>query len=129
MFTRSLKDLSRSDIAIAGGKGASLGEMLGAGIAVPAGFVVLARAWDYFLQETRLSREIDAILRQAGTEDINRLMKASEAIQAMIFEKKMPANIAGEIQDQFRKLKTKYVAVRSSATGEDSSSAAWAGQL
>ena len=37
--------------------------------------------------------------------------------------------IAGEIQKFFKKLKAEFVAVRSSATAEDSSSVAWAGQL
>ncbi len=41
----------------------------------------------------------------------------------------MPEDIAKEIQKFFKNLNLKYVAVRSSATAEDSASAAWAGQL
>ncbi|MGB5019050.1 MAG: PEP/pyruvate-binding domain-containing protein, partial [Candidatus Moraniibacteriota bacterium] len=41
----------------------------------------------------------------------------------------MPEDIAREILDNFKKLDARFVAVRSSATAEDSASAAWAGQL
>lgn len=40
--------ISKKDVKIAGGKGASLGEMSQAGLPVPSGFVVLARAFDDF---------------------------------------------------------------------------------
>lgn len=39
---RNFDRLSKGDANIAGGKGASLGEMTSAGIPVPPGFVVLA---------------------------------------------------------------------------------------
>ena len=48
MCIKSIKQLGKNDVAIAGGKGASLGEMTKAGIPVPPGFVVLASAFDKF---------------------------------------------------------------------------------
>src|SRR3989338_3707386 len=54
---------------------------------------------------------------------------ASKKINALILNAEMPEDIAGEIRKFFKKLKSKFVAVRSSATAEDSSAAAWAGQL
>ncbi|MCX6813860.1 MAG: hypothetical protein NT078_01395, partial [Candidatus Azambacteria bacterium] len=92
-YTFNFKQLSKDNTAIAGGKGASLGEMTKYKFPVPAGFVVSASAFDKFYGFT------------------------------------FPESLAKEILAEFRKLKTKYVAVRSSATTEDSSSAAWAGQL
>jgi len=61
--------------------------------------------------------------------EIHTVENASKKIKALILGMKMPKNIAEEIQKFFRKLNIKYVAVRSSATAEDSASAAWAGQL
>ena len=58
MFTKTFKEISKKDVGIAGGKGASLGEMSGAGIPVPPGFVVLAEAFDRFLEETDLGVDI-----------------------------------------------------------------------
>jgi len=55
--------------------------------------------------------------------------RASEEIQTLILGEKMPKDISAEIHSRFKILDSKYVAVRSSATAEDSSTAAWAGQL
>jgi phosphoenolpyruvate synthase/pyruvate phosphate dikinase len=54
---------------------------------------------------------------------------ASEKIQQLILNAKMPEDIASDIQKHFDQLGAPYVAVRSSATAEDGASAAWAGQL
>jgi len=54
---------------------------------------------------------------------------ASAKIQALILNAKMPDDIATTVQDFYKKLDAQFVAVRSSATAEDSASAAWAGQL
>ncbi len=123
------KNLNKSDTAIAGGKGASLGEMTQAGISVPFGFVILSSAFEKFLEETDLNVEIDAVIDSVNHKEIHTVENASEKIQALILEAEMPRDIAEEIQKFFKILDTKYVAVRSSATAEDSASAAWAGQL
>jgi pyruvate, water dikinase len=129
MFIKTFKQLSKNDVSIAGGKGASLGEMTKAGIPVPFGFVILASAFERFIEETDIDIEIDAQLKKVNHQNINSVEEASEAIRGLISKAEMPKDIAKLIQEQFKKLKAKYVAVRSSATAEDSSSAAWAGQL
>ncbi len=121
--------LGVKDVAFAGGKGASLGEMTRAGISVPPGFVILASAFEKFLEETDLNVEIDAILDSVNHKEIHTVENASEKIKALILGAEMPDDIAKEIQKFFKNLNSKFVAVRSSATAEDSSSAAWAGQL
>lgn len=128
-YTKTFKEINKADIAIAGGKGASLGEMTHAGIPVPPGFVVTAQAFDEFLKVTDLSVELDAILDQVNHEVIHEVDDASEKIKALILGKEMPPAMAAEITAAFKKLDAKFVAVRSSATSEDSASAAWAGQL
>ena len=52
MFIKTFKQLSCKDVGEAGGKGASLGEMSSVKLPVPQGFVVLATAFDRFLEET-----------------------------------------------------------------------------
>jgi phosphoenolpyruvate synthase/pyruvate phosphate dikinase len=123
------KQLSKLDTQIAGGKGASLGEMTNAGIPVPPGFVVLSKAFEQFLAKTDLNVEIEAILRAVDNQKIHTVENASEKIQLLILEAKMPEDIGKEIQKNFKKLNAKLVAVRSSATAEDGAQAAWAGQL
>ncbi len=129
MFTKPFTQISKHDANIAGGKGASLGEMTQAGIPVPSGFVVLADAFEQFLKETDLNVEIDSILHTVNHQEMHTVEHASERIQKLILEAKMPEDIANEIKSEFEKLGAEFVAVRSSATAEDSASAAWAGQL
>ncbi len=122
-------ELRKTDAAIAGGKGASLGEMTNAGIPVPPGFVILAEVFDRFLAETDLTQEVQAQLDKVNHEDIASVETASEVLHSLITSAEMPADIAAEIVAAHEKLGSEFVAVRSSATAEDSSAASWAGEL
>ncbi len=137
-ITKPFKSLTKNDALIAGGKGASLGEMTNAGIPVPEGFVILSGVFDQFIQETRIQKEIDSILSEvkiSGQESMESAKSgttvqiASEKIQKLILEKSIPNYIKIEIEKSFKELGSKYVAVRSSATAEDGREHAWAGQL
>ena len=128
-FTKNFKGINKKDVGIAGGKGASLGEMLRAKIPVPAGFVVLASAFDRFLLETDLAQDVQAQLDKVNYKDTNSVDKASNVIRDMILGAKFPDDLKKEILAEFKKLKAPLVAVRSSATAEDSKTAPWAGEL
>lgn len=129
IFTKTFNELSKNNADIAGGKGASLGEMTQAGIPVPPGFVVLSESFEQFLHETDLVQEIDTILHKVNHKEIHTVEAASEAIRALILSRDMPEDIAQAIHTSFKELNAKYVAVRSSATAEDGKDHAWAGQL
>ena len=129
MFTKTFQEISKNDVGIAGGKGASLGEMSGAGIPVPPGFVVLIDAFDRFLEETDLGVDIVSILRKINYKDMISVDRASHEIRDMIHDVAMPKDLAKLFLAEFKKLKSPHVAVRSSATAEDSSVASWAGEL
>lgn len=129
MFTKNFKKLSKNDTNIAGGKGASLGEMTKAGMIVPPGFVVLAGSFDRFLEGTDLGIEIEAVLKKVKPNEMESVERASEKIRDLILDAEFPKDIASEIKKEFTKLKAPLVAVRSSATAEDSSVASWAGEL
>jgi len=53
-----LEEVGKEDIAIVGGKGASLGEMLRAELPVPTGFAVTAQAFRRFIDENGISEEL-----------------------------------------------------------------------
>ena len=139
MHIKTFKQLTKKDVFSAGGKGASLGEMTKAGFSVPLGFVVLASAFERFLAETDINIEIDAMWDRINIEDIESVEENSEIIRALILKEKMPEDISKEILKEFKKLWAKpafakastgkYVAVRSSATAEDSKIDSWAGEL
>jgi phosphoenolpyruvate synthase/pyruvate phosphate dikinase len=128
-FIRPFGRIGKGDAHIAGGKGASLGEMTQAGIPVPEGYVILADSFERFLAETDLNIQINAILDTVTTDEVHTVEHASEKIQALILAALMPADIADDVKKHFAELGAEFVAVRSSATAEDSAAAAWAGQL
>lgn len=143
-FIKHFSQLSKKDVDIAGGKGSSLGEMtrLFARFAesrresrqaqnnlVPPGFVVLADAFEKFLEETDIDVEIDAIIDKLNIKDMNSIEQAAEKIESLIMNADFPTDLAKEISAEFSKLDSEFVAVRSSATAEDSSTASWAGEL
>src|SRR5690349_452084 len=81
---KTFKELGKNDAAIAGGKGASLGEMTQAGIPVPPGFVILADAFERFIEETLLVQKIEEILKEVDVEAMSTVDLASQKIQDLI---------------------------------------------
>lgn len=129
-WTKHFSEISKHDAATAGGKGASLGELTQAGIPVPPGFVVLTNAFQHFIEVSDINIEIDSILKTVDINAMHTVENASAQIQSLILEERaIPEDIKFEIEQSFKTLNTEFVAVRSSATAEDSASAAWAGQL
>lgn len=128
-YIRDIQSIGKKDSAIAGGKGASLGELKKAGFYVPPGFAVLSRAYEKFLEKNSLNAEIGKILRSADHKKIHTIENASKKIKDLILSAKILEDIDVEIQNYFEKTGLKLVAVRSSATAEDSLGAAWSGQL
>ncbi len=129
MFTKKFQELGRRDANIAGGKGASLGEMTRAGIPVPPGYVILADAFDRFLHEAELKTEIEAELNKVNYDNVASVERASETLHDLIHDARFPKDLEEEILSAFDELGSEFVAVRSSATAEDSSTASWAGEL
>jgi len=123
-----LSDVGKNDIALAGGKGANLGELLRAGIPVPNGFIVTSAAYYRFLNEAGVREEIEKLLRDLDPEDSLRLQKVSAQIKEKILNVPMPEDLASKIKRAYRRLDTIFVAVRSSATAEDLPEASFAGQ-
>ncbi|MCC2632000.1 MAG: ppsA, partial [Patescibacteria group bacterium] len=126
---RFFEDLSKGDTAIAGGKGASLGEMTRAGIPVPPGFVILTEAFETFLDHAGIGAEITDKLKDLDHQDDEALSHVSAFIRKLILETPIPQDLQDTISKAFSRLGCKYVAVRSSATAEDGLEASWAGEL
>ena len=97
--------------------------------ALPICFVVLTGAFDKFIDGADLRQDIRAQLKKVTIDKIHTVELASKKIQSMLSRAEMPKDIAKTIVRDFSTLGSKYVAVRSSATAEDSDSATWAGQL
>lgn len=128
-FIKYFKEINAKDVLTAGGKGANLGELAKIGMPVPKGFVVLAPAFERFLEETDINIETESIWKKINIEDIESIEESSEILRDLILKHEFPEQFKKEIFKAFDKLGEKYVAVRSSATAEDSKVDSWAGQL
>jgi len=126
------KDIDKGDLSLAGGKGANLGEMTQAGFPVPPGFAVTVEAYDIFIEENDLLKEITAILKSTDVNDPEQLNGASKKVQKLILGSPVPDIIFKETVKAYRQLSGPFrkalVAVRSSATAEDLPGASFAGQ-
>ncbi len=121
-------EITRGDVAVAGGKGANLGEMTRANIPVPWGFVVSSQAYFDFLDKTDLRAVIIGCLKGVQLFDNASLNRCSEQIKEAVLKAKMPRDIEQGIKAAYKKLGEGPVAVRSSATAEDMPDASFAGQ-
>ncbi len=134
MYVKKFEDLNKSDIPIAGGKGANLGELTQAGIPVPPGFVVTAQTYEKFMLETGISDKVLSILDEIDINDTKALQAASEEIKAIINEAPIPEDMILFITEAYNQLCQRFdgddveVAIRSSATAEDLPEASFAGQ-
>jgi pyruvate, water dikinase len=128
---RPFAELRREDVDYAGGKGANLGELTSAGLPVPDGFVVGAPAYAAFLVQTGLRERLAQLLDVVDVEDTAALQAASAAAQELVSETPVPEPLAREIRFAYEQLAhddpQTPVAVRSSATAEDTAATSFAG--
>ena len=130
------EQICRDDVALVGGKSASLGEMtVRTGVPVPYGFATTAHAYRVFLSETGLDKRIALILQDLNdVEDGRQLRAISAKVRQAIVDEKLPAEFETSVRQAYAELAGKtgeaepFVAVRSSATAEDLPDASFAGQ-
>jgi len=130
------ENLRVTDIPIAGGKNANLGELTSAGIPVPPGFAITAYAYKRFIDDTGIAKKIYEIIKESVTNpnDPAQYEIASRKIRQLIESTPMPKDIADAVRSSYEGLCKKlnandvFVAVRSSATAEDLADASFAGQ-
>ena len=128
---RPFERLSHDDVEYAGGKGANLGELTAAGFPVPPGFVVGAPAYAAFCDDGGLRGRIEQRLAAVDVEDTEGLERASAEVREMAEAEPLPEWLGAAIGDAYDRLAgddpEAPVAVRSSATAEDTESASFAG--
>ncbi|MBR8832836.1 MAG: phosphoenolpyruvate synthase [Stigonema ocellatum SAG 48.90 = DSM 106950] len=144
-----------TDIALVGGKNASLGEMIQQlkpkGINIPNGFATTALAYRYFIQSAGLEGKLREIFSDLDVEDVKNLQHRGKKARSLLLHTPFPTELrnaiteayqtlcvsiphknldteSSNIQHQFTDQYTADVAVRSSATAEDLPDASFAGQ-
>lgn len=123
------REVGIKDRPTVGGKGGSLGELTGAGIAVPPGFVVTTHAFELFLAALEAREPVRAEVETVDAGDLGAVTRLSEQLRRRVVEEPMPAEVEQAITAAHAELTggTSPVAVRSSATTEDAEDASFAG--
>lgn len=136
-YTRWFEEMGMDDVAQVGGKNASLGEMYqkltAQDVRVPNGFAVTAEAYRMVLDENDAWSQLHEALDELDPDNLKDLQTRGAKARAIIAKSKLPETLQSEIINQYAKLKEQYgndvsLAVRSSATAEDSPEASFAGQ-
>ncbi len=130
-------EIGIDDVAEVGGKNASLGEMYqnltSEGVRVPNGFAVTSTAYRYILDKNSAWEKLHQELDTLDVNDVDTLQKAGKNCRDIVYNCEIPQDLKEDILSAYAKLKEEYgeelsMAVRSSATAEDSPEASFAGQ-
>lgn len=136
-YIRWFDEIGLGDIALVGGKNASLGELHGglraAGVRVPDGFAVTADAYRAALAEAGAWPALHRLLDDLDVTDVAQLAERAAKARRVVYEATGGAALAAEIGAAYRRLRDSCgealtLAVRSSATAEDLPTASFAGQ-
>ncbi len=128
------EECSAASVPLVGGKCASLGELIHAGVRVPPGFALTTEGFRLFMAEAEIDRDVSSLLRGVDARDVAALDGASESIRRTIESQPFSIEIEDAIAEYYRRLSVRCcvpavpVAVRSSATAEDLPGASFAGQ-
>jgi phosphoenolpyruvate synthase/pyruvate phosphate dikinase len=132
--TVPLAELRSRDEERFGGKSAALGELLAGGIPVPGGFAISAAAYEAFLGEASLAESVDRALTGLDADDLAAVQAVSAELTTAVEAAELPKALRRELFERYAEVAGESgesdppVAVRSSALGEDSAEATFAGQ-
>jgi pyruvate,water dikinase len=136
-YVRWFDEIGAGDVALVGGKNASLGEMYASlsaqGIRVPNGYAITADAYRHVLDQADAWPRLHKALAGLDIHDVDDLARRAQLAREIVYGAPLPADIAAEIAAAQARLESQYgaqasYAVRSSATAEDLPGASFAGQ-
>ena len=130
-------DIGIDDVALVGGKNASLGEMYqhltSRGVQVPHGFAITATAYRHLIETSGVENTVIEALAGLDTHNLRNLQERGKKVRTLIRNAPIPADLREAIVTAYNKMEDEYganvdVAIRSSATAEDLPDASFAGQ-
>ena len=136
-YIRWFEEVGMDDVVEVGGKNASLGEMYqqltAQDVRVPNGFAVTAEAYREVLDANQAWAKLHEVLDDLNPDNVKDLQARGAKARAIVAACELPQVLQTEIIASYGKLKEQYgddvsLAVRSSATAEDSPEASFAGQ-
>jgi pyruvate,water dikinase len=122
-----LAELTSADTLVAGGKGANLGELAHAGFPVPGGFVITARAYLAALDAGGVRSALVDLAATTDETEPGDLAELAATCQRLVRDAGVPAEVREAVAKTYSDLGSPPVAVRSSATAEDTADTSFAG--
>ena len=137
-YVLDLSEVGAGDVAIVGGKCASLGELFREltqqGVRAVDGFSTTSRAYEVLLETDNLRGRLIELLKGLDVNDLDELARVGSEARRLMLETPFPPEVELAITKAYGELGTRIgkrnfeVAVRSSATAEDLPDASFAGQ-
>ena len=136
-YVRWFSDIRLGDVALVGGKNASLGELYSTlskqGVRVPNGYALTAEAYRDALTAAKAWERLHQLLDNLDKRDVEALAKRAAEAREIVYQATATGPLRKQIDRAYLQLETEHgvnvaVAVRSSATAEDLPSASFAGQ-
>ncbi|MEZ5426374.1 MAG: phosphoenolpyruvate synthase [Pyrinomonadaceae bacterium] len=134
----NLSEVGADDVALVGGKCASLGELFrqltDKGVRAVDGFSTTSEAYHQLLKTNGLRKKLQTLLKDLDVEDLDELERVGSEARRLMLETPFPPEVEKAILRAYEDLgerigkKNFAVAVRSSATAEDLPDASFAGQ-
>jgi phosphoenolpyruvate synthase/pyruvate phosphate dikinase len=110
-FVKWFSKLNSKDILEVGEKGANLGELFNLKIPVPNGFVVTTKAYDEFLEKSKIKDKIQSFLGQIDINNSEQLENYISSIRSLILKAEFPEELKEEILDSYENLGTNKVEI------------------
>lgn len=137
-YVLDLSEVGAGDVALVGGKCASLGELFRElttqGVNAVDGFSTTSHAYEVLLETGGLRKRLRELLKGLDVNDVDELARVGSEARRLMLETPFPPEVEAAIKDAYERLgerigkKSFEVAVRSSATAEDLPDASFAGQ-
>jgi len=126
-YVKNLSNISKKDIILVGGKAANLGEMIKAKLPIPKGYVLISDAYRIFVSHNKIDNKIEKILVDIE-KNTKSIIKISTDIKNAFKEGEIPEKLIFELDYLYNQFHNNKLAVRSSASLEDTSETSFAGQ-
>ena len=127
VWVAPLESVGSGDVASVGGKAANLGELIAAGFPVPGGFVVTARSYLLAVERAGVRDEFLRRFRSLDPDDHVGLAAEAASLAATVGSMVVPDEVIEAVTAACSHLGPTRVAVRSSATAEDTAGTSFAG--
>ncbi len=137
-YVLDFSQVGNGDVALVGGKCASLGELFRElttqGVRAVDGFSTTSHAYELLLETNGLRKKLQKLLKGLDVNDLDELARVGSEARGLMLETPFPPDVEDAIHNAYKTLgdrigkKTFEVAVRSSATAEDLPDASFAGQ-